>query len=175
MTMKILLTGKNGQVGFELQRTLATLGEVLAVDVNECNLADENAIRLLVQTFQPDIIVNPAAYTAVDKAETEPELVAAINTRAPAIFGEEAAKLGAWVIHFSTDYIFDGSHQGHYTEQDASNPQSVYGRTKRDGELVLQQSGANYLILRTSWVVGAHGANFEIGRASCRERVSSPV
>ena len=160
MTMKILLTGKNGQVGFELQRTLATLGELLAVDVNECNLADENAVRLLVQNFQPDLIVNPAAYTAVDKAETEPELVAAINTRAPAVFGEEAAKLGAWVIHYSTDYIFDGSHQGHYTERDATNPQSVYGRTKRDGELALQQSGANYLILRTSWVVGAHGANF---------------
>lgn len=160
MIMKILLTGKNGQVGFELHRTLATLGEVLAVDVAECNLADENAIRLVVRNFQPDLIVNPAAYTAVDKAETEPDLAAAVNTRAPAVFGEEAAKLGAWVIHYSTDYIFDGAHQGHYTERDASNPQSVYGRTKRDGEVALQLSGANHLILRTSWVVGVHGANF---------------
>jgi dTDP-4-dehydrorhamnose reductase len=158
--MKILLTGKNGQVGFELQRTLAPLGEVHAVDVAECNLADENAIRQLVQTVKPDLIVNPAAYTAVDKAESEPELAAAINTRAPKIFGEEAAKLGAWVIHYSTDYVFDGTKQGHYTESDPTNPQSVYGKTKRDGEQALQQSGAMHLILRTSWVVGAHGANF---------------
>jgi dTDP-4-dehydrorhamnose reductase len=158
--MKILLTGKNGQVGFELQRTLAPLGEIRAVDVADCNLADENAIRQLVQTFRPDLIINPAAYTAVDKAESDPALAAAINTRAPAIFGEEAEKLGAWVIHYSTDYVFDGAKQGHYTETDPTNPQSIYGKTKRDGELALQQSGAKHLILRTSWVVGAHGANF---------------
>ena len=158
--MKILLTVKNGQVGFELQRTLAPLGKVHAIDIADCNLADENAIRQLVQTLKPDLIVNPAAYTAVDKAESEPSLAAAINTRAPAIFGEEAAKLGAWVIHYSTDYVFDGSKPGHYTETDPTNPQSVYGRTKRDGELALQQTGAQHLILRTSWVVGAHGANF---------------
>ena len=158
--MKILLTGKNGQVGFELQRSLAPLGEVHAVDVADCNLADENAIRQLVQTVKPDLIVNPAAYTAVDKAESEPALAAAINTHAPGIFGEEAVKLGAWVIHYSTDYVFDGTKSGHYTERDVTNPQSVYGRTKRDGELALQQSGAKHLILRTSWVVGAHGANF---------------
>lgn len=158
--MKILLTGKNGQVGFELQRALAPLGEVHAVDVVECNLADESTIRRLVQTIRPDIIVNPAAYTAVDKAESEPELAAAINARAPGVLGEEAAKLGAWVVHFSTDYVFDGEKQGAYTESDATNPQSTYGRSKRDGELALQQSGAQYLILRTSWVVGAHGANF---------------
>lgn len=158
--MKILLTGKNGQVGFELQRTLAPLGEVHAVDVTECNLSDENAIRQLVKSFKPDLIVNPAAYTAVDKAESEPALAAAINTRAVAVFGEEAAKLGAWVIHYSTDYVFEGTKQGHYTEGDTANPQSIYGKTKRDGELALQQSGAQHLILRTSWVVGAHGANF---------------
>jgi dTDP-4-dehydrorhamnose reductase len=158
--MKILLTGKNGQVGFELQRTLAPLGDVHAVDVTECDLADESAIRRVVQTIKPDVIVNPAAYTAVDKAESEPELAASINARAPGILGEEAAKLGAWVIHYSTDYVFDGAKQGHYTENDPTNPQSVYGRTKRDGELALQQSGAPHLILRTSWVVGAHGANF---------------
>jgi dTDP-4-dehydrorhamnose reductase len=158
--MKILLTGKNGQVGFELQRALATLGEVFAVDVAECNLADENAIRQLVQSIKPDIIVNPAAYTAVDKAESEPELAYAINARAPGVFGEEAVNLGAWVVHYSTDYVFDGTKQGIYTESDETNPQSVYGRSKREGELALQSSGAKHLILRTSWVVGAHGGNF---------------
>ena len=158
--MKILLTGKNGQVGFELQRALAPLGEVHAVDVTECNLADEGAIRNLVQAIRPDVIVNPAAYTAVDKAESEPELAHAINARAPGVFGEEAAKLGAWVIHYSTDYVFDGTKEGAYNENDTTNPQSVYGRTKREGELALQNSGAQHLILRTSWVVGAHGANF---------------
>ena len=158
--MKILLTGKNGQVGFELQRALAPLGEVCAVDQPECDLAEVSAIRELVQSFKPDVIVNPAAYTAVDKAESEPELAHAINTVAPGVFGEEAAKQGAWVVHYSTDYVFDGSKPGAYTEDDLTNPQSVYGRTKRDGEVALQQSGARHLILRTSWVVGAHGSNF---------------
>jgi dTDP-4-dehydrorhamnose reductase len=158
--MKILLTGKDGQVGFELQRALAPLGEVFAVDQPECDMADSQAIRRLVRSFNPDIIVNPAAYTAVDKAEAEPELADAVNAVAPGLFGEEAAKLGAWVVHFSTDYVFDGMKTGAYTEDDATNPQSVYGRTKRDGENALQQSGARYLIFRTSWVVGAHGNNF---------------
>ena len=158
--MKVLITGKNGQVGFELQRALAPLGTIHAVDVADCNLADEAAIRQLVQRIQPDVIINPAAYTAVDKAESEPELAHAINAKAPGVFGEEAAKLGAWVIHYSTDYVFDGCKQGAYNEDDATNPQSVYGRTKRDGELALQNSGVRHLILRTSWVVGAHGANF---------------
>ncbi len=158
--MKILLTGKNGQVGFELQRALAALGKVYAVDVADCNLADEKAIRQLVQSVRPDVIINPAAYTAVDKAESEPALAAAVNTRAPAVLGEEAAKIGALVVHFSTDYVFDGTKSGPYTEDDPSNPQSVYGLTKRDGELALQQSGADHLIFRTSWVVGTHGANF---------------
>ncbi len=158
--MKILITGKNGQVGFELQRALATLGEVHAVDVADCDLADASAIRQLVQRIRPNVIVNPAAYTAVDKAESEPELAHAINAKAPGIFGEEAAKLGAWVIHYSTDYVFDGCKQGAYNEDDATNPQSVYGHSKRDGEIALQNSGAKHLILRTSWVVGAHDANF---------------
>lgn len=158
--MKILLTGKNGQVGFELQRALAPLGVVHAVDVAECNLADEQSIRQLVQRVKPDLIVNPAAYTAVDKAESEPEIAYAINARAPGIFGEEAEKIGAWVIHFSTDYVFDGTKDGAYSEDDITDPQSVYGRTKRDGELALQASGARHLIFRTSWVVGAHGGNF---------------
>lgn len=158
--MKILLTGKDGQVGFELQRALTPLGEVLAVGQPECDLADAHAIRRLVRSFTPNIIVNPAAYTAVDKAETESELAHAVNTIAPGVLGEEAAKLGAWVVHFSTDYVFDGIKAGVYTENDATNPQNVYGRTKRDGEIALQQSGAQHLIFRTSWVVGAHGRNF---------------
>lgn len=158
--MKILLTGKHGQVGFELQRALAPLGEVCAVDQAECDLADATAIRELVRSFKPNLIVNPAAYTAVDKAESEPELAHAINTVAPGVLGEEAMKLGAWVVHYSTDYVFDGSKPGTYTEDDLTDPQSVYGHTKRDGEIALQQSGARHLIFRTSWVVGAHGGNF---------------
>lgn len=158
--MKILLTGKHGQLGFELQRSLAPLGDIRAVDVEDCNLADADALRALVGKVRPDLIVNPAAYTAVDRAESEPELARAINAVAPGILGEEAQKLGAWVIHYSTDYVFDGSKSGAYVESDATNPQSVYGLTKRDGEINLQQSGCRSLILRTSWVVGAHGGNF---------------
>ena len=159
-TMKILLTGKHGQVGFELQRALAPLGEVCAVDQPECDLAGISAIRELVRSFKPDVIVNPAAYTAVDKAESEPELAHAINAVAPGVLGEEAAKQGAWVVHYSTDYVFDGMKPCAYSEDDLTNPQTVYGRTKRAGEIALQQSGARHLIFRTSWVVGAHGRNF---------------
>ncbi|UCV17262.1 dTDP-4-dehydrorhamnose reductase [Ferribacterium limneticum] len=158
--MKILLTGKNGQVGFELQRALAPLGEVVAVDHQECDLADPDAIRRLVAEVKPQVIINPAAYTAVDKAESEPALARAINGTAPGVFGEEAARLGALVIHYSTDYVFDGSKPGAYLETDAPNPQSVYGQTKLAGEQALQASGADCLIFRTSWVFGAHGANF---------------
>lgn len=160
MTMRLLLTGCRGQVGFELQRALAPLGEVVAVDQAEADLADEAAIRSLVRTIKPQIIVNPAAYTAVDKAESEPDLATAINAVAPGVLGEEAARLGAWVVHYSTDYVFDGGKPSPYLETDETNPQSVYGRTKRDGELALAASGAHHLILRTSWVVGAHGGNF---------------
>lgn len=158
--MKLLVTGKQGQVGFELQRSLAPLGEVVAVDVTECNLSEADAIRQLVRTVKPDVIINPAAYTAVDKAENEPELAKAINADAPGILGQEAAKLGALVVHYSTDYVFDGCMPGAYLETDGTNPQSVYGRTKRDGELALQAATQKHLILRTSWVVGAHGGNF---------------
>lgn len=158
--MKILLTGKNGQVGFELQRTLAPLGEIIAVDVQECDLSNPEAIRALVQSVKPDLIVNPAAYTAVDRAEQDATLAIAINAVAPRILGEEAAKIGAWVIHYSTDYVFDGTKQGAYLETDVTNPQSVYGSSKRDGELALLASCPKSLIFRTSWVVGMHGANF---------------
>lgn len=158
--MRILLTGKHGQVGFELQRALAPVGDVCAIDYAECDLSDAAAIRTLVRTYNPDLIVNPAAYTAVDKAESEPELAHAINAVAPGVLGEEAAKRNAWVVHYSTDYVFDGTKLGAYTEDDPTNPQSVYGRSKRDGEIALQASGARHLIFRTSWVVGAHGSNF---------------
>ena len=158
--MRILLTGKQGQVGFELQRALASVGEVCAVDQSDCDLVSVSAIRALVRSFKPNVIVNPAAYTAVDKAESEPELAHAINAVAPGVLGEEAAKGNAWVVHYSTDYVFDGSKLGAYTEDDLTNPQSVYGRTKRDGEIALQASGVRHVIFRTSWVVGVHGSNF---------------
>jgi dTDP-4-dehydrorhamnose reductase len=158
--MKILLTGKNGQLGFELQRALAPLGEVIAVGTQDCNLADADALRELVRRVAPDVIVNPAAYTAVDKAESDEATARAVNAVAPAILGEEGAKLGALVLHYSTDYVFDGTKQGAYTESDTPAPQSVYGRTKLDGELGLVAANPRHLILRTSWVVGAHGGNF---------------
>jgi dTDP-4-dehydrorhamnose reductase len=158
--MKILLTGKNGQLGFELQRALAPLGEVVAVGTQDCNLADADALRELVRRVAPDVIVNPAAYTAVDKAESDEATARAVNAVAPAILGEEGAKLGALVLHYSTDYVFDGTKQGAYTESDMPAPQSVYGRTKLDGELGLAAANPRHLILRTSWVVGAHGGNF---------------
>lgn len=158
--MKILLTGKHGQVGFELQRTLSLLGEVCAVDQPECDLTNVSAIRALVRSLKPNVIVNSAAYTAVDKAESEPELAHAVNAVAPGVLGEEAAKLGAWVVHYSTDYVFDGAKPSAYTEDDVTNPLSVYGRTKGNGEIALTESGARHLIFRTSWVVGAHGSNF---------------
>ncbi len=158
--MKILLTGKNGQVGFELARTLAVLGEVTAVDVDDCNLADAVALRDLVMNIKPDLIVNPAAYTAVDNAEKNPELAFAINGHAPGVLGEAAKALGALVIHFSTDYVFDGSKTSPYVETDATGPLGVYGASKLAGEQALAASDAAYIVLRTSWVVGAHGANF---------------
>ena len=158
--MKILLTGKNGQVGFELRRSLSVLGEVKAVDLAECDLSNADAIRQLVKEYRPEVIVNPAAYTAVDKAEGDQILATAVNVTAPSVFAEEAQRLGALLVHFSTDYVFDGTKVGAYTEQDTPNPQSVYGATKLAGECAVQGACDRHLILRTSWVVGAHGANF---------------
>lgn len=157
---RILLTGKNGQVGFELQRALAPLGEVVAVGTADCDLSDANAIRALMQRVQPTLIVNPAAYTAVDKAESDADRAHAVNTTAAGVLGEEAARLGAPVIHYSTDYVYDGSKDGVYLESDPVAPQSVYGQTKLDGERALQAATPQHVILRTSWVVGAHGGNF---------------
>ena len=160
MTMKILLTGKNGQVGFELQRSLAPLGQIAALGRSECDLADGEALRRRIRECSPDIIVNPAAYTAVDKAESDGDTAFAVNAAAPGILAEEAALIGALLVHYSTDYVFDGAKQGFYTEDDAPNPQSVYGRSKLAGDKALLQGAQRCLIFRTSWVFGAHGNNF---------------
>ena len=158
--MRILLTGRNGQVGFELQRALAPLGDLIALDRTGCDLENEVSLREAIHRAAPDVIVNPAAYTAVDRAESEPERAFAINARAPGIIGEEAAQRGALVVHYSTDYVFDGTESGWYAEDAATAPQSIYGQSKLDGETALAQSGARHFIFRTSWVFGAHGANF---------------
>jgi len=160
MRMRIFLTGKNGQVGFELQRALAPLGEITAAGQDECDLADPEAIRRLIRKIQPDIIVNPAAYTAVDKAEAEAELALAVNGTAPQVLGEEAARIGALVVHYCTDYVFDGGKRGFYAEEDPPNPQNVYGRTKLAGTEAIRQSTRRHLVFRTSWVFGGHGNNF---------------
>ena len=156
----ILLTGANGQVGWELQRTLAPFGRVIALTREQLDLSQPDAIRQAVRMHQPDIVINPAAYTAVDKAESEPDLATAVNGIAPGIFAEEAKKLGALLIHYSTDYVFDGSNASPYTENDTPNPQSVYGKTKLAGETAIRAVGGKHLILRTSWVYGVHGGNF---------------
>lgn len=157
---KILITGKNGQVGFELQRSLSVLGDVVAMGREECDLSNPESIRDIVRNICPDIIVNPAAYTAVDTAETDPDAAQAINATAAGILAEEAAKLGALIVHYSTDYVFDGRKEGHYVEADTPNPQSVYGQTKLAGELAVAAANPMHLIFRTSWVFGAYGGNF---------------
>lgn len=156
----ILVTGKNGQVGWELQRSLLPLGRVVAVDRKQMDLSDAESIRKLIQEIKPDVIVNAAAYTAVDKAEEEQELAYQVNARAPGIIAEEAKKLGSLVIHYSTDYVFNGEKTSPYTEDDETGPVNVYGRSKLDGEESIINSGADYLILRTSWVYAARGHNF---------------
>lgn len=158
--MRILLLGKNGQVGWELQRALAPLGEVTAFDRADANLADPETLALLVKQLEPQVIVNAAAYTAVDKAESEAETAFVVNGVAPARLAEEAAKLDAWLVHYSTDYVFDGSQTGAYREDDAVNPLSVYGRSKWQGEEGVRAAGCRHLIFRTSWVFGARGGNF---------------
>jgi dTDP-4-dehydrorhamnose reductase len=156
--MKLLLLGKNGQLGFELQRALAPLGEVLAVGHAQCNVADPSALRSLVQSASPDVIVNATAYTAVDKAESDAQAAHAVNAIAPQVLAEAAD--GALVVHYSTDYVFDGVKAGFYTENDQPNPQGVYGASKLAGEQALAASGIDHFVFRTSWVVGAHGGNF---------------
>lgn len=156
----ILLTGTNGQVGWELERTLAPLGEVLACDRAGLDLADSDRIRAVVREARPEIIVNAAAYTAVDKAEAEPELAMAINGTAPGVLAEEAKRTGALLVHYSTDYVFDGAKDTPCTEDDPPNPCNAYGRSKLAGERAIRAAGCRHLILRTSWVYGLRGHNF---------------
>lgn len=150
--MKFLLIGNNGQLGWELQRTCLTLGEVVAVDYPEIDLSRVDGIRELVRSVKPDILLNPAAYTNVDKAESEPELAHAVNAIAPGVLAEEMKKLGGALIHYSTDYVFDGEKGSSYTEEDAPNPINVYGQTKLAGEQAVQGVGGVVLTFRTSWV-----------------------
>jgi dTDP-4-dehydrorhamnose reductase len=158
--MKILLIGKNGQVGWELRRTLAPLAEVVAVDYPEINFSDTPALRQFMAATRPNVVVNAAAYTAVDKAETETELCRQVNAVAPGVLAGEAKKLGALMVHYSTDYIFDGTKTSPYVETDAPNPLGAYGRTKLEGDRAVKASGANHLIFRLCWVYGARGQNF---------------
>ncbi|TAE56876.1 MAG: dTDP-4-dehydrorhamnose reductase, partial [Nostocales cyanobacterium] len=158
--MKILLTGVSGQVGWELQRTLMTVGDIIAVDRHQLDLAKPDSIRGTIRDIKPDLIVNPAAYTAVDKAESEIDLAMAINGVAPGIMAEEAKKLNASIIHYSTDYVFDGNKNNPYQENDVTNPQNIYGKTKLAGEEAISSIGVNHIIFRTSWVYGLRGKNF---------------
>jgi dTDP-4-dehydrorhamnose reductase len=168
---RILLTGANGQVGWELQRTLSSLGEVVALDSKAMNLADAAAVRHKVREIAPHVIVNPAAYTAVDKAESEAELAHAVNAAAPGVLAEEADRLGALLVHYSTDYVFNGSGSTPWREDDACDPLNVYGATKLAGERAIQATNCRHLIFRTSWVYGARGSNFLLTmRRLMRER-----
>ena len=158
--MKILISGKTGQVAVELQKHLAGLGELVVLGRDVLDLAVPGQIRSQVRAHRPDLIINAAAHTAVDQAESEPELAFAINGIAPGVFAEEAAALGIPLIHYSTDYVFDGSKPGPYTEDDPTGPLGVYGKSKLAGEQAITAVGGQHLILRTSWVYSTHGKNF---------------
>ena len=157
---RILLLGRDGQVGWELQRSLAPLGEIIAPGLAEVKLEQFDTLRAAVRNHAPQVIVNAAAYTAVDGAEAEPDLAMTVNGHAVRVLAEEAGKLGALLVHYSTDYVFDGAKRAPYTEDDAPNPLGVYGRTKLEGDLAIQASGCRHLIFRTSWVYAARGGNF---------------
>ena len=157
---RILITGKTGQVGYELERSLQGLGEIIAVDRSQMDLGDLDQVREVIRRVKPTLIVNPAAYTAVDKAESEPELAMRINGDAPGIMAEEAKKLGAAMVHYSTDYVFDGTKDGAYVESDPTCPVNVYGSSKLAGEQAILAAGIAHLILSTSWVYSTYGKNF---------------
>ena len=161
--MKILLLGKNGQVGWELQRSLSVLGEVIALDRHSTpcgDLSQPERLARTVRELRPDVIVNAAAHTAVDKAESEVDLARTLNATAPAALAQAAAETGAWLVHYSTDYVFDGSGNTPWQEGDATGPLGVYGQTKLEGEQAIAASGCKHLIFRTSWVYAARGGNF---------------
>jgi dTDP-4-dehydrorhamnose reductase len=157
---KILIFGGTGQVGFELQRKLAGVGQVVGFEIPRVDFRHADTIRAVLRAEEPSVIVNAAAYTAVDKAENEPELAAAINSVAPGVIAEEARRLGSLLVHYSTDYVFDGAKQGPYLETDTPNPLNVYGKTKLAGDQAILAAGCEALILRTTWVYGARGSNF---------------
>jgi len=162
--MKILLLGKNGQVGWELQRSLAPLGEVLALDRHSApwcgDLSQPERLAQTVRDYRPDVIVNAAAHTAVDKAESEPELARCLNASAPEALAKAAAEVGAWLVHYSTDYVFNGHGDQPWQEESVTGPLSVYGKTKLEGEQAIAAACAKHLIFRTSWVYAARGGNF---------------
>lgn len=158
--MRLLITGANGQVGWHMQRSLATLGELTAIDIEQLDLTDVEAVGKFVRDFKPDIVVNAAAYTAVDKAESEPDLARALNVAAPQRIAEECAELGSLMVHYSTDYVYGGSKNEPYVESDATSPLSVYGETKLAGDQAIIDSGVAYIILRTTWVYDIRGKNF---------------
>lgn len=158
--MSILLLGKDGQVGWQLRRALAPLGEVVACGRAQCDMSDAERIRSLVAEVQPSVIVNASAYTAVDKAESDAGMAYAVNARAPGVLAEAALDCGALLVHYSTDYVFDGGKQGAYVESDATAPQGVYGQSKLDGETAICTVAGKSLVFRTSWVFGEHGGNF---------------
>lgn len=160
MTATILLTGKNGQIGRELCSLLPQLGELVAMDRQHMDLAKPDEVRKVVRSVRPQLIVNAAAYTSVDKAESDEAAALAVNAVAPGVIAEEAKKIGAALVHFSTDYVFDGEKKTPYAEEDSPNPRNVYGRTKLAGEVAIQQSGAPHLIFRTAWVYAQEGRNF---------------
>ncbi|MBI3901609.1 MAG: dTDP-4-dehydrorhamnose reductase [Nitrosomonadales bacterium] len=158
--MDILLLGKDGQVGWELQRALSPFGHMVVPEIGECDLANPDQLRSVIRATKPALIVNAAAYTAVDKAESDADVARAVNAVAPGIMAEEARKLDAWLVHYSTDYVFDGSKAGAYIEEDVPVPLSVYGATKLQGEQAILETGCRHLIFRTSWVFAARGGNF---------------
>lgn len=162
--MRILLLGQNGQLGWELQRALAPLGELIALDRHAtehgADLARPDALAATVRALQPQLIVNAAAYTAVDRAESEPDLARTVNATSPGVLAQAAAATGAWLLHYSTDYVFDGSGSDARDETAPTGPLNVYGQTKLEGEAAIRASGCRHLILRTSWVYAARGGNF---------------
>ena len=157
---KFLITGAKGQVGHCLTQQLTGKAEILAVDRDELDITDQSAVKKIVETFKPDVIINAAAHTAVDRAESEVELSEAINVKGPQYLAEAANEIGAVILHISTDYVFEGTGTGEYKEEDQTNPQGVYGRTKLAGEIAVQQANPRSIFLRTAWVFGEHGHNF---------------
>jgi len=158
--MKILLFGKNGQVGWELNRSLQPLGEIVALDIEDVDFSEPESLRQIVQDISPDVICNAVAYTAVDKAEDDEDLAMKVNGVAPGVLAEEALKLGALLVHYSTDYVFDGAKSSPYLETDEPNPINAYGRTKLAGEIAVKASGCNFITLRTSWVYANRANNY---------------